>query len=212
MNGALGELRKIWTYPVKSLRHVEHAQIAIEADGLAGDRRAAFYVVSAEHARSGKSYRGKEDNRLHLIADPDAAQHAAADRGVELESRSGARYFDAGIVSLVLDRWIAEVEAGVGRSLDPLRWRPNLYLRAAMHAAEKDLSGARVAIGDAILRILRPIVRCVVPSYDLETGESDNAVLRFLVQQRDNKMGVYCDVERPGLVRTGDRARLVGDG
>ncbi len=125
----LGTIANIWTYPVKSLHRVEHDIVAVREDGLAGDRRAALYVNS-EHARIGKTYRGKEDNRLHLIVEPDEARNAAESRGVDVEVRAGERYFDAGAVSLILDRWIAEVEHALGKSLDPLRWRPNFYVRS----------------------------------------------------------------------------------
>ena len=206
---ALGELRKIWTYPVKSLRRIEHTAITIQEDGLEGDRRAALYVSSLEHVRAGKTYRGKEDNRLHLLTLPHDAERAAGERGVALAQRNGERYYDAGDVSLILDSWIAEVEAALGRSLDPLRWRPNLYLRAATQAKEPALIGQRVRIGEAILRVLRPIGRCVTPTYDQETGESDPGISRFVAEHRDNKMGVYCSVEQPGVVRAGDRAEIL---
>jgi uncharacterized protein len=125
-----------------------------------------------------------------------------------LEAHTGERFFDAGVVSLVLDRWVAEIEDGVGRRLDPLRWRPNLYVRGIGTPREGELAGARVAVGEAVLRVLRPITRCVTPSYDQETGKSDSDVLRFMVNERDNKLGVYCDVERAGIVRIGDIATV----
>lgn len=203
----LGTLRSIWTYPIKSLRRVPHDEVRIDEDGLAGDRRAAFYVASAEHARSGKTYRGKEDNRLHLIERPDEALGAVQDRGVDLEMRVGGRHFDAGTVSLILDCWIAEVERALGRALDPLRWRPNLFVAAETDVTEQVLAGARVMVGDVVLRVLRPIGRCVTTTYDQVTGESDAEVLGFVARSRDNKMGVYCDVETPGTVRVGDVLR-----
>src|SRR5579872_4350367 len=110
----LATLQKIWTYPVKSLRPVPSDEAMIVADGLAGDRRAALFVASPEHARTGNTYRGKEDNRLHLIDHPDEARRAAEERGVEIEVRAGERYYDAGTISLILDCWIAEVERGLG--------------------------------------------------------------------------------------------------
>ena len=201
----LGDLAKIWTYPVKSLRSVEHNAIHIADDGLVGDRRAAFYVLSAEHARAGKTYRGKEDNRFHLLDDPDSARKAAAERGVDLEVRAGERYFDSRPVSLVLDRWIAEVERSLGRTLDPLRWRPNLYVRSALDVSETELIGARVTVTGSTVRlcVVKTIGRCVTTTYDQRTGESDPDVLRFVAQHRDSTMGVYCEVERPGDVRVG---------
>jgi len=205
----LGTLRSIWTYPVKSLRRVEHDEVEIEEDGLAGDRRAGFYVTSAEHARSGKTYRGKEDNRLHLIEHPDEAFGAVGERGVDLEMRVGGRHFDAGTVSLILDRWIAEVERALGRALDPLRWRPNLFVASEAAVSERDLAGTLITIGTVALRVLRPIGRCVTTTYDQVTGESDPEVLGFVARERDNNMGVYCDVETPGIVRTGDVLRVL---
>ena len=201
-------LEKIWTYPVKSLRPVASAEAIIVADGLAGDRRAALYVASPEHARTGNTYRGKEDNRLHLIDDPDDARRAAEERGIDIEVRAGERYYDAGTISLILDCWVAEVERGLGRRLDPLRWRPNLFATAMQKVSEGDLVGKRVRIGTATLLVTKPTGRCVTTTYDQVTGESDLAVLRYVALERDNTMGVYCDVEEPGLVRVSDLLTL----
>ncbi len=52
-------------------------------------------------------------------------------------------------VSLLLDLWVHDVEALVGETLDPLRFRPNLYVRAAPGFAmrEQDLVGATLRAG-----------------------------------------------------------------
>lgn len=197
-------LANIWTYPVKSLRPVPSAEAIVVADGLVGDRRAALYVASPEHARNGNTYRGKEDNRLHLIDDPDDARRAAEERGIDIEVRAGERYYDAGTISLILDCWVAEVERGLGRRLDPLRWRPNLFATALQNVSEVDLVGKRLRIGTATLLVTKPTGRCVTTTYDQVTGESDSTVLRYVALERDNTMGVYCDVEEPGIVRVSD--------
>jgi len=204
----LGTVEKIWTYPVKSLHYVEHDVIAVQTDGLAGDRRAAMYVNS-EHARSGKTYRGKENNLLHMIVEPDEARGAAESRGVDVEVRAGERYFDACPVSLILDRWITEVEEALGKNLDPLRWRPNFYVRSQADVKEAELVGKRIALGSVILHVLKPIGRCVTTTYDQQTGESDPQVLGFVARERANNMGIYCEVERTGEVRSGDEVRVI---
>lgn len=197
-------LANIWTYPVKSLRPVPSAEAIVVADGLVGDRRAALYVASPEHARNGNTYRGKEDNRLHLIDDPDDARRAAEERGIDIEVRAGERYYDAGTISLILDCWVAEVERGLGRRLDPLRWRPNLFATALQNVSEVDLVGKRLRIGTATLLVTKPTGRCVTTTYDQVTGESDSTVLRYVALERENTMGVYCDVEEAGIVRVND--------
>ena len=203
----LGTLAAIARYPVKSLKGEALEEAAVVHTGLDGDRVRAM-IVRDGHARTGKTYRGKEDNRLHLIDEPEAARNAAAGRGVDVEVHAGERYYDAGDVSIVLDCWIAEVEAALGKSLEPLRWRPNFYLRAQSKIAEADLTGMYVAVGDAVLHVLRPIHRCVTPTYDIVTGESDPAIQRFVAQERDNTMGVYCEVVRTGAVRKGEIASI----
>ena len=87
-----------------------------------------------------------------------------------------------------------------------MRWRPNLYVRAweGVALVESELVGALLAAGETLLRVLRPIQRCATPTYDIETGRSSPEISRYVAQQRDNLMGVYCEVERTGRVRTGE--------
>lgn len=206
----LGQLAAVWRYPVKSLAAEPLESTRIEFGGIPGDRAGALFV-QAGHARQGKTYRGKEHNLLHTTGDAAAAVGMGAARGVSLTLRDEEpHYFDAAPVSLIFDRWIAEVEAALEMPLDPLRWRPNLYARAAAGFAyrEPDLIGAILEIGSAVLRVSDTIGRCVTTTYDIATGEPDNDVLLYVAQKRDNVMGVYCDVEAAGTVRPGDLLRL----
>ena len=208
---ALGVIAAIWRYPVKSLAAEPLQSSRVETDGLPGDRAAAL-IVRSGHARAGKTYRGKEHNLLHTTADTGEALELAQQRGVAavLESQPGSHYFDAAPISLVFDRWIAQVEDALETRLDPRRWRPNLYARAAEDFAysEADLVGCLIEAGDTVLRVREPIDRCVTTTYDIQTGESDAVVLTYVAQRRANVMGVYCDVELAGTVRVGDDLRL----
>lgn len=206
----LGSLAAIWRYPVKSLAAESLQSASIEREGIPGDRGRALFV-EAGHARQGKPYRGKEHNLLHTTHDTASAQALAAKRGVTVALRDEeAHYFDAAPVSLIFDRWIAQVERALDLHLDPLRWRPNLYAKAADGFAyrETDLLGAIVEVGTALLRVSDTIGRCVTTTYDIATGESDEDVLIYVAQKRANVMGVYCDVEEAGTVRAGDPLRL----
>ncbi|MFN2450251.1 MAG: MOSC domain-containing protein [Candidatus Baltobacteraceae bacterium] len=207
----LGRIDALWIYPVKSLAPVALKQTRIEREGLPGDRERAL-IVRDGHARIGKTYRGKEHNLLHLGADPQDALSLAAGRGVTatLETNTAERFFDARPVSLLFDRWVDEASRGLSLELDPQRWRPNVFVRAAADFTEleNDLVGAAIEAGDALLRVCETIDRCVTTSYDVQTGEPDPAVLRYVAQERDNVMGVYCVVERAGNVCVGEDLRL----
>jgi uncharacterized protein YcbX len=203
----LGTLAALWRYPVKSLRAEALARVTVLTEGLEGDRTAALVVTTPAHARAGKPYRGKESAQLHLTNDPAVAASYAADAQVDVALQNGAeRWFDARPISLLLDRWVREVEALVGEPLDPLRWRPNLYVTAGagVGTSEDDLIGAQVHVGSVVLRVVEPIHRCVTTTYDLATGASDPRVLREVAQRRDNVVGVYCEVVTPGEIAVGD--------
>lgn len=205
----LGHVAVITRYPVKSLKGEELQSVAIAPDGIPGDRKSAFFVT-AGHARTGKTYRGKEHNLLHLTNGARDAELLAHEKDVAVDLRHGDHFFDAAPISIVFDRWVHEVSAGVGRELDFRRWRPNFFAAAApeFHFKEDDFSGRTLEMGSAAFKVLRPILRCAVIGYDLQTGESDPEVLRYVAQERGNAFGIYCDVELAGEVRTGDALRL----
>ena len=207
----LGRIEALWRYPVKSLAPEPLQEARIEAGGIPGDRAHAL-VVRDGHARLGKPYRGKEHHLLHTMTEPERAVAAARDRGVSVELNGGAaeHFFDDAPISLVFDAWIAEVENALGMRLDPQRWRPNFFVKAApgFALAETDMCGAILQAGSAVLRVREPIGRCITITYDVQTGEAENGVLLYIAQRRGNRMGIYCDVEVAGTVRAGDDLRL----
>jgi uncharacterized protein YcbX len=208
-----GTLATIWRYPVKSLAPESLERVAILADGLEGDRTTALLVLTPDHPRTGKPFRGKESNRMHLARDLDAGVATAAQSGVAVLPANGERFFDARPISLVFDTWIADVAALAGREIDPQRYRANLYATAAPHftTREAGLVGRLLAIGAVRLRVTEPIGRCVTTSYDVASGKPDANVLRVVAQQRENVVGVYCVTERPGTIATGDAIELVDE-
>lgn len=201
----LGTLAAIWRYPVKSLAAESLTRTQIDADGIPGDRASALFA-GAGHARSGKTYEGIHDDRLHLWSRAEDAVADAGGRGVQLAERSGEGPYHFSLpISLIFDRWIAQVESSIGKSLDPRRWRPNLVARAAptFELAEEDLVGEDITVGAVVLRVVKPIKRCVVPSYDLDGGPRTPEVQSYIVRERENVMGVYCAVALAGEVRIG---------
>jgi uncharacterized protein YcbX len=207
----IGTLSEIHRYPVKALRGETLAAADVFADGLAGDRTSALVVVTPGHSRTGKTYRGKEDARLHTLAGADGGVQAAAAAGLTAvcEDEHG-RYFDLLPVSLIFDTWLGTLEALCGSRAEPLRFRPNLVATAAPGFAkrEPDLSGSELRIGSVVLTVVQPIIRCVTPSYDLVTGERDKTLARALAVDLGNVMGVYCTVAQPGRLAAGDGIEL----
>jgi uncharacterized protein YcbX len=204
----LGTVGALYRYPVKSLRAEQLARADVRADGFAGDRGSALFVRSPGHPRSGKTYRGKEQQLLHTLTAVAGAQDLARSAGLKIEAAAAApHYFDLEPVSIVFDSWIRELEALAGRPVDPLRFRPNIVALAApaFAASEHELIGTRLRAGDVTFDVVSAITRCVTPSYDIATGEPDPALHRTIVAERGNIMGIYCRVVIPGTIVTGAR-------
>lgn len=202
----IGTLAGIWRYPVKSLAAETLTNANISYHGVEGDRLSALFA-GAGHARAGKTYEGIHDDRLHVWRRAGDAIADAGARGVTLAERSGEGPYHYSLpISLIFDRWIAEVEAVVGEALDPRRWRPNLLVRASggFQKCERDLIGETLHVGAAALRVVKPIKRCMVPTYDLDGGASTPEIQTYVVRERANVMGVYCEVVAEGPVSVGD--------
>jgi uncharacterized protein YcbX len=202
---ALATLSAIRRYPVKSLAGEVLDDVLVEPDGIAGDRGRAL-VVRDGHARTGKTYRGKEHERLHLLEDAGAAVALAAQRGVALSVEQGEHFFDDAPISLILSSWIDELSALVGYPVGWERFRPNFFASAIALPApgEVELVGRTIAIGALALRVTAPIERCVAVTHDPAGGPSDPAILRTVAQRRSNIMGIYCAAATPATVRIGD--------
>ena len=206
----IGAVASIWRYPVKSLRGEALESTDVLAGGIPGDRARAL-LVREGHVREGKTYRGKENNVLHLQTDTASAVEAARERGVTIEIiDEEPHYFDDAPISILVDRWLENLSHHVGYFVEPERFRPNFFIRAvpSFTADEAALTGRELQLGDVWLRVRYPIERCVTTTYDQTTGESDPEILRYVAQNRSTWMGIYCDVLRAGTVRIGDSLAL----
>ncbi len=203
----IGTLEALRRYPIKSLRGVALDSVRVEVAGIPGDRSGALF---ARHGpREGKTYRGKEHDRLHLLRDAAAAQASAKERGVMVEVRRGEHFFDDAPISILVDEWLRELGAHVGYAVEWERFRPNFFVRASRGSAhpvplEQSLVDARLAIGTVRLRVRSPIERCVTVNYHPHGEAADPRILQFVATRRNAWMGIYCDVLEPGIVTAGD--------
>jgi uncharacterized protein len=95
----------------------------------------------------------------------------------------------------------------LGQSLDPRRFRGNLWLDGLAPWEEFDLVGKRLRIGEAELEVVEPIGRCRATEANPETGRSDAATLAALEDGWGHtQFGVYAMVRRGGRVAVGDAA------
>jgi hypothetical protein len=66
-------------------------------------------------------------------------------------------------------------------------------------------AGRRLQVGEAVLDLTTPCPRCVMVTRAIdEATPQDRSILRHVVKELDQNVGVYADVRTPGTIRTGD--------
>ena len=124
--------------------------------------------------------------------------------------------FDAMDISLISVESIKAIEALVGHELGQPRFRSNITIETTPYITrdfpEDKLVGGLLKFGDrddsATIRVKRKDVRCMVVNIDPLTAKQDPAVLKQIVAQRKNQLGVYGTTERPGTIKVGDVLRF----
>ncbi len=100
---------------------------------------------------------------------------------------------------------LREVERVMGRRLDPLRFRANLYLDGAPAWSERDWLGRTVSIGATGLRVFKRTVRCPATNVDPATGTRDTDVPAALQRTWGHTdFGIYAMVTVGGEIAVGD--------
>ena len=123
----------------------------------------------------------------------------------------GHRFTDhpLGHVSIINLASVRDLEARIGRPLDPLRFRGNLYVEGWPAWAENGWVERTLRLGEATAKVFKPIVRCVATHVDPVTGERDIEVVKALHDNYGHLFcGVYVSVTGGGRVGAGDVAEL----
>ena len=108
-------------------------------------------------------------------------------------------------VSIVNLASVRELERFVGRPVDPIRFRANVYLDGAPAWSEFDWTGRDIAVGGARLSVVSPIDRCAATMVNPTTAERDLNVPRALKRGFGHvNMGIYAEVTKGGEVTAGD--------
>jgi uncharacterized protein YcbX len=131
----------------------------------------------------------------------------AAQGPLRLIDGAGHRFLDhpMGHVSIVNLASVRDLSERLGRPLDPLRFRANLYVEGWAAWAENAWTGRRLRLGAAEADVFKPIVRCAAPGVDPATAIRDLDVPAELFRFYGHAYcGIYVQVRTGGVVREGD--------
>lgn len=133
--------------------------------------------------------------------------HADDLRFTDMATDSPAGMRAVSVVNLASVRDFAD---RVGRDVDPLRFRANVYVDGLPPFAEFDLVGRVLVAGEARLQIFHRTSRCAATTVNPVTAERDLSVPKLLMEHYGHtKMGVYATVVAGGEVRVGEAVRVV---
>jgi uncharacterized protein YcbX len=124
----------------------------------------------------------------------------------------GHRFTDhpRGYLSIVNLASVGALAEKVGKPLDPLRFRANLYVEGWPAWIENDAVGRDVRLGPVTARVFSPIVRCAATHVDPTTAERDIDVVRALHDGFGHlHCGIYLSVTEGGTIHEGDTADFI---
>ncbi len=153
------------------------------------------------------------DGSVREWSDPELPAAVSADLGYEiaLHRDLGGRPDEPGTVLVTTEASRRAVQERTGRPIDIRRFRPNLHLGLdAPPFAERNWTGHRIAVGEAILEVAEPCDRCVVITRDPDTLEKWGALLVWVNSELGTFFGVRARVLTPGRVARGDQAEAPG--
>jgi MOSC domain-containing protein len=122
-------------------------------------------------------------------------------------------YFDVLPVHLVTTATLATLKrANPSSRFDVRRFRPNFVVEPEGEATdgfvENDWSGRRIRIGGATVNVEMPTARCVMTTLPQADLPKDPGVLRTIVHDAGQNVGMYASVADAGRVAVGDRVEL----
>jgi len=130
----------------------------------------------------------------------------------ELTSPAGT-YFDLAPIHLLTTASLGALAArNASARFDRRRFRPNVLVEptdAGAALLEVAWCGRHLRVGEAVIAITIPTMRCSMTTQPTDDLPKDPSVLRTIVRDADQNLGVYATVETPGVIAVGDRVELL---
>jgi len=210
------KVSELWRYPVKSMAGEKLPSALVGKDGIAGDRvvqvvsKAWGLITSRTHP---------ELLLLHARLDDDGEP--------QIDGRSWKDEWSAASVRAAVSPDAALVPHGEGRfdvlpllvatdgaiarfGHDVRRLRPNLVISGVEGLGEREWPGKALRIGDCLIGVHSLRGRCVMTTFDPDTGEQDREVLRKIGREFGGRLALNSWVMEGGTIAIGDEVELIG--
>jgi uncharacterized protein YcbX len=121
-------------------------------------------------------------------------------------------YFDAFPIHILTTATLSAMkQLRPASEFDVRRFRPNLLIETVPGfegLVEQNWCGKNLRIGSALIKIEMPCVRCVMTTLPHHDLPKDPGVLRTIVRDAAQNLGVYATIAKPGEIAVGDPVAL----
>jgi uncharacterized protein YcbX len=209
-------VKEIWRYPVKSMAGESLDAADITEHGIAGDRiiqvRNGSGRISTARTRPGLlRHRAMLTENGDVLVDErlwnteqvarDVAE--AAGEGTRLVRSDAEDRFDILPLLVTTDGMFDAVR------YDRRRFRPNLVIGGVDGLSERQWEGGKLQIGKAVIGMDDLRGRCIMTTFDPDTGKQNLSVLRRVQKEFDGVLGLNSYVVTSGRISVGDPVELI---
>ena len=209
-------IQEIWRYPVKSMAGESLETAELTESGVVGDRiiqvrNAAGRIMTARTRPLLLGHRATlvGDNQVLIDGLPWDAKEVARDIetaagiGTQLVVSDAKDRFDILPLLIATDGMLTAV------GHDRRRFRPNLVVGGVPGLAERQWEGLQLKIGPVVIGMRDLRTRCIMTTYDPDSGQQDLAVLRRIRWEFNGRLGLNSYVVSPGRISVGDAVELI---
>jgi len=209
-------VQEIWRYPVKSMAGESLDAADLTEAGVVGDRtvqvrNAAGRIMTARTRPPLLRHRATLGTDNVVLVDGVPWTSADVARNVEAAAGAGARLvqssqddrFDILPLLVATDGMLAAV------GYDRRRFRPNLVIGGVPGLSERQWEGARLRVGTVVIGMDDLRERCIMTTFDPDSGEQDLEVLRRVQREFEGRLGLNSYVVAPGHISVGDSVALM---
>ena len=209
-------IQEIWRYPVKSMAGESLEAADLTETGVVGDRivqvrNAAGRIMTARTrplllrhpATLSSGNQVLVDGRPWTAEDVAREVEVAAGEGTRLVQSESEDRFD------ILPLLVATDGMLVAVGHDRRRFRPNLVLGGVPGLSERQWEGARLRIGVVVIGMQDLRTRCIMITFDPDSGQQDLGVLRRVQREFSGRLGLNSYVVAPGHISVGNAVELI---
>jgi uncharacterized protein YcbX len=195
----------------ESLQTADLTESGVAGDRIVQVRDAAGHIMTARtrplllrhHAALGPGNEVLVDGRPWNAADVARDVEAAAGAGARLVQSEPEDRFDILPLLIATDGMLAAV------GYDLRRFRPNLVIGGVAGLGERAWEGGRLRIGGVVIGVEELRTRCIMTTFDPDSGKQDLGVLRRIQKEFNGRLGLNCYVVTPGRIAVGDAVESI---